>query len=99
MAGEPVADGLGICARGAEVIEGSARTLPSLIPALRHGQVGMIIYGIPLVLLPVEGLRRFIDAMLAVEPARGFLHTSYCITSPLPPPSTGYGRSGRHGRC
>ena len=43
--------------RGAEVIEGSARTLPSLIPALRHGQVGMIIYGIPLVLLPVEGRR------------------------------------------
>ena len=94
----PLQIGSAFVLRGAEVIEGGARTLPPLIPALRQGQVGTIICGIPLVLLPVEGLRRFIDAMLAVAPARGFLHTSYCITSPLPPPSTGCGRSGRHGR-
>ena len=69
---------------GVEVIEGDARALPSLIPAPRHGLVGTVICGIPLVLLPVLEQRRFIDAMLAVAPGRGFLHYSYCITSPLP---------------
>ncbi len=35
-------------------------------------------------LLPVTEQRRFIDAMQAVAPGRGFLHYSYCATSPLP---------------
>ena len=69
---------------GVEVIEGDARALPDLIPAARHGQVGTVICGIPLVLLPLAEQRRFIGAMLAVAPGRGFLHYSYCITSPLP---------------
>ena len=69
---------------GVEVIEGDARALPSLIPPARHGQVGTIICGIPLVLLSVTEQQRFIDAMLAVAPGRGFLHYSYCVTSPLP---------------
>jgi phospholipid N-methyltransferase len=40
--------------------------------------------GIPLVLLSRHEQRRFIDAIEAVAPGRGFLHFSYCVTSPLP---------------
>jgi phosphatidylethanolamine/phosphatidyl-N-methylethanolamine N-methyltransferase len=43
-----------------------------------------VVCGIPLVLLPVPEQRRFIDAIEAVAPGRGFLHYSYCATSPLP---------------
>ena len=50
----------------------------------RQGQIGSVICGIPLVLLPSAEQRRFIDAMAAVAPGRGFLHYSYCVTSPLP---------------
>ena len=69
---------------GAHVIEGDARQLPQLIPTAWHGQIGTVICGIPLVLLPVTEQRRFIDAIEAVAPGRGFLHYSYCATSPLP---------------
>ncbi|CAH2599821.1 Methyltransferase domain-containing protein [Rhodovastum atsumiense] len=69
---------------GATVIEGDARALPDLLPAHWHGHVGTVICGIPLVLLPLAEQRRFIDAMTAVAPGRGFLHYSYCVTSPLP---------------
>ncbi len=69
---------------GVEVIAGDARALPDLLPRLRHGRISTVICGIPLVLLPILEQRRFIDAMLAVAPGRGFLHYSYCATSPLP---------------
>ena len=69
---------------GVMVIEGDARALPDLIPSQWHGRVGTVICGVPLVLLPVAEQRRFIDAIEAVAPARGFLHFSYCATSPLP---------------
>jgi len=69
---------------GVEVIAGDARALPDLLPRPRHGRIATVICGIPLVLLPVLQQRRFIDAMLAVAPGRGFLHYSYCATSPLP---------------
>jgi phosphatidylethanolamine/phosphatidyl-N-methylethanolamine N-methyltransferase len=69
---------------GAQVIEGDARRLPELIPPAWHGRIGTVICGIPLVLLPRAEQRRFIDAMEAVAPGRGFLHFSYCVTSPLP---------------
>lgn len=68
----------------ATVIEGDARELPSLIPERWQGRIGSVVCGIPLVLLPDTEQRRFIDAMTAVAPGRGFLHYSYCITSPLP---------------
>ena len=35
--------------------DGDARDPPSLFPALRHGQFGTVICGIPLMLLPVTG--------------------------------------------
>jgi phosphatidylethanolamine/phosphatidyl-N-methylethanolamine N-methyltransferase len=69
---------------GVTVIEGDARDLPTLIPHHWHGRVGTVICGIPLVLLPKAEQRRFIDAIEAVAPGRGFLHYSYCVTSPLP---------------
>jgi len=69
---------------GANVIEGDARALPRLIPAAWHGKIGTVVVGIPLVLLPFAEQRRFIDAIEAVAPGRGFILYSYCITSPLP---------------
>ncbi len=69
---------------GASVIEGDARELPNLVPPRWHGRIGTVICGIPLVLLPLAAQRRFIAAIEAVAPGRGFLHYSYCATSPLP---------------
>jgi phosphatidylethanolamine/phosphatidyl-N-methylethanolamine N-methyltransferase len=40
--------------------------------------------GIPLVLLPTARQRALVEAIEAVAPGRGFLHYTYCITSPLP---------------
>jgi phosphatidylethanolamine/phosphatidyl-N-methylethanolamine N-methyltransferase len=69
---------------GVSVVEGDARFLPALIPARWHGRIGSVVCGIPLVLLPLAEQRRFIDSIEAVAPGRGFLHYSYCATSPLP---------------
>ena len=69
----------GVC-----VVEGDARDLPSLLPAAVRGRIGTVICGIPLVLLPLAEQRRFIQAIELVAPGRGFLHFSYCATSPLP---------------
>ena len=69
---------------GATVLEGDARDLARLLPTRLHGRIGTVICGIPLVLLPLPEQRRFIDAIDAVAPGRGFLHYSYCATSPLP---------------
>jgi phosphatidylethanolamine/phosphatidyl-N-methylethanolamine N-methyltransferase len=72
------------CLPGVEVLEGDARDLPTLLPQRWHGRIGNVVCGIPLVLLPKTEQRRFIDAMATVAPGRGFLHYSYCVTSPLP---------------
>ena len=69
---------------GGHVIEGDARELERLVPERWHGRIGTVICGIPLVLLPRAEQRRFIDAIERVAPGRGFLHFSYCATSPLP---------------
>ena len=69
---------------GATVLTGDARNLPDLLPPAWHGKIGTVVCGIPLVLLPLAEQRRFIDAIEAVAPGRGFLHYSYCVTSPLP---------------
>ncbi len=68
---------------GVLVIEGDARWLASLLARHWHGRIGSVVCGIPLVLLPTAEQRRFIDAIEAVAPGRGFLHYSYCATSPL----------------
>jgi phosphatidylethanolamine/phosphatidyl-N-methylethanolamine N-methyltransferase len=69
---------------GVQVLEGDARNLPGLLPHHWHGRIGSVICGIPLVLLPFSEQRRFITAIEAVAPGRGFLQYSYCVTSPLP---------------
>ncbi len=68
---------------GVRVIAGDARALPALL-AGSGVKVGAVICGVPLVLLPLAEQRRFTDAFRAVGPRCGFLHYSYCITSPLP---------------
>ncbi len=69
---------------GVEVIEGDARHLPNLLPAGRLGRIGSVICGIPMVLLPRHEQRQIIDAIESVALGHGFLHYSYCVTSPLP---------------
>lgn len=69
---------------GVNVIQGDAFDLARALPQRWHGKVGTAICGIPLVMLPLEQQRRFVDAVEAVAPGRGFLLYTYCITSPLP---------------
>lgn len=69
---------------GATVIEADAFALSEALPQAMHGRVGTTICGIPLVLLPIERQRRFVAAVEAVAPGRGFLLYTYCVTSPLP---------------
>lgn len=69
---------------GVTVVQGDAFALPEALPAALKGRIGTAICGIPLVLLPIEQQRRFVAAVEAVAPGRGFLLYTYCITSPLP---------------
>ncbi len=68
---------------GVTVIEGDARNLATLIPQRWHGQIGSVICGIPMVLLSLADQRKMIGEIEKVAPGRGFLHFSYCATSPL----------------
>ncbi|MBW8268120.1 class I SAM-dependent methyltransferase [Caldovatus aquaticus] len=69
---------------GAQVLCGDAFALAETLPRCWHGKVGTVICGIPLVMLPLAQQRRFVEAVEAVAPGRGFLLYTYCITSPLP---------------
>lgn len=69
---------------GVEVLCGDAFDLGRVLPQRWHGRVGTAICGIPLVLLPLAEQRRFVEAVEAVAPGRGFLLYTYCVTSPLP---------------
>lgn len=69
---------------GVTVLCGDAFELARALPERMHGKVGTAICGIPLVLLPLDQQRRFVQAVDAVAPGRGFLLYTYCITSPLP---------------
>lgn len=79
-----MAEWLGKMAPGSNVLCGDARDLAELLPKQWHGKVGTVIVGIPLVLLPLETQKQFVDAIEAVAPGRGFILYSYCATSPLP---------------
>lgn len=74
---------------GVNVIQGDAFELARDLPQELHGRIGTAICGIPLVMLPLEQQQRFVAAVEAVAPGRGFLLYTYCITSPLP-----YGKLG-----
>jgi phosphatidylethanolamine/phosphatidyl-N-methylethanolamine N-methyltransferase len=69
---------------GANVLTGDAFELAKILPRALHGKVGTAICGIPLVLLPLAQQQRFVQAVEAVAPGRGFLLYTYCVTSPLP---------------
>lgn len=79
-----MADHLAASLPGVRVVRGDAFDLAAVLPGWMHGRVGTAICGIPLVLLPAERQRRFVEQVEAVAPGRGFLLYSYCITSPLP---------------
>lgn len=68
---------------GVTVICGDAWSLPQLLGLQALGRIGSVVCGIPMVLLPLERQQGLIDAIEAVAPGRGFLHYSYCVTSPL----------------
>jgi len=69
---------------GVQVIQGDAFDLAHALPRAMHGKVGTAICGIPLVMLPLDRQRAFVDAVESVAPGKGFLLLTYCITSPLP---------------
>ena len=69
---------------GVQVVTGDAFELARELPERLRGRVGTAICGIPLVLLPLAQQRRFVEAVEAVAPGRGFLLYTYCVTSPLP---------------
>lgn len=78
-----LAEHLGHILPGVRVVQGDARALPELVAGDAR-RVGSVVCGVPLVLLPLREQRRFVASMIAVAGARGFLHYSYCVTSPLP---------------
>jgi phosphatidylethanolamine/phosphatidyl-N-methylethanolamine N-methyltransferase len=78
---------------GVTVLCGDAWQLPALLGAEMRGRIGSVVCGIPLVLLPKARQRALVEAIEAVAPGRGFLHYTYCITSPLP--ARRLGLSGR----
>lgn len=67
-----------------KVLRADAFNLPA--DKLNHiaADIGTVICGIPLVLLPEKKQRQFIDQVEVVAPGKGFLLYTYCITSPLP---------------
>jgi len=69
---------------GVNVVCGDGFELPRVLEQARAGRVGDVICGIPLVMLPFPTQQKIVAAMLEASPLRGFLHLSYCITSPLP---------------
>jgi phosphatidylethanolamine/phosphatidyl-N-methylethanolamine N-methyltransferase len=79
-----MADHLRAALPGVNVIQGDAFELARDLPQRMQGKVGTAICGIPLVMLPLAQQRRFVDAVEAVAPGKGFLLYTYCITSPLP---------------
>ena len=79
-----MADHLRHALPGVDVLCGDAFDLGRVLPKRWHGRIGTAICGIPLVLLPIEEQKRFVSAVDAVAPGRGFLLYTYCITSPLP---------------
>lgn len=66
------------------VIHGDVRHSDSLIGSSLVGQVGTVIVGIPMVLLPFEQQQEIIAAIFRIlKSGRHFLLFTYCITSPL----------------
>lgn len=69
---------------GVRVVCGDGFELPRVLEQAGAPPVGDVVCGIPLVMLPAEQQARIVGAMMQASPRRGFLHLSYCVTSPLP---------------
>ena len=69
---------------GAAALLADARELPSILPEPTLRRVASVVCGIPLVMLPLAEQRRFVAAIDALAPGRGFVLYSYCATSPIP---------------
>ncbi|MDJ0387174.1 methyltransferase domain-containing protein [Roseomonas sp. E05] len=69
---------------GVRVVCGDAFDLARSLPPEARQRIGTVICGIPLVLLPIERQRHFLQSVQSVAEGRGFLLYSYCVTSPLP---------------
>lgn len=79
-----LAEHLGTMLPDGQVLRGDAFALAELVPRRWHGRIGTVICGIPMVMLPLERQAALVAAMEQVAPGRGFLHYTFCITSPLP---------------
>ncbi|WP_144186153.1 class I SAM-dependent methyltransferase [Elioraea rosea] len=88
-----MADVLAAAYQGVNVVCGDAWSLRTLLGPEATGRVGAVVCGIPLVLLPRPRQAALIEAIEDAAPGRGFLHYSYCITSPLP--RAAHGLEGR----
>lgn len=69
---------------GVNVVCGDAFTVKDSLRPEWIPKIGTAICGIPLVMLPLAQQQKFVDAVEAVAPGKGFLLLTYCITSPLP---------------
>lgn len=69
---------------GAHVLCADAFALPQHLRPRLAGPIGTVICGIPLVMLPLERQRLFVEQVERIAPGLGFLLYTYCITSPLP---------------
>lgn len=69
---------------GSRVLCVDAFALPRYFTEYPASQIGAVICGIPLVMLPAERQRLFVDSIERIAPGLGFLLYTYCITSPLP---------------
>ncbi|MCA3421257.1 MAG: methyltransferase domain-containing protein [Roseomonas sp.] len=79
-----MADHLELTFRETKVLQADAFNLPVEKLSQIAPNIGTVICGIPLVLLPEKKQRQFIDQVEAVAPGKGFLLYTYCISSPLP---------------
>jgi phosphatidylethanolamine/phosphatidyl-N-methylethanolamine N-methyltransferase len=80
-----MADRLRKALPGVQVVCGDAFKLEEELPPEVQGNISDAICGIPLVLLPRESQRAFVDSVRSVTRSPcDFLLYTYCITSPLP---------------
>ena len=79
-----MADHLRAVLPGVEVLEGDAQVLPALLPDTGMAESAAWSAAFRWCCCHLPEQRRFIAAIEAVAPGRGFLQYSYCPTSPLP---------------
>ena len=75
---------------GVTVIEDDALDLRQVLPSETLKQIGAVICGVPISLLPAAQQRELVDLMLSLlPPGRPFLAYTHRLTSPLPAEALG----------